>query len=127
MPGANPTSGVTTISGAMSRTGATGWPAPTAAGPIDSTVAVPGSKSLTNRALILAAQATRPSTISAPLRSRDTELMAAALSGLGVTVTQRADAWLITPHPLRGPATIDCGLAGTVMRFLPPLAVNAVG
>ncbi len=111
----------------MSTSAATGWPAPTATGPIDATVAVPGSKSVTNRALILAAQATGPSVISAPLRSRDTELMAAALSRLGITVDQGADAWLVTPGPLRGPATIDCGLAGTVMRFLPPLAVTATG
>lgn len=111
----------------MSTSAATGWRAPTATGPIDATVAVPGSKSVTNRALILAAQATGPSVISAPLRSRDTDLMAAALSRLGITVDQGADAWLVTPGPLRGPATIDCGLAGTVMRFLPPLAVTATG
>ena len=61
----------------------TAWPAPVAAAPVTATVAVPGSKSLTNRALILAAQATGPSLIVAPLRSRDTELMAAALRALG--------------------------------------------
>jgi len=105
----------------------TNWAAPLAFAPLNATVAVPGSKSLTNRALIVAAQATGPSTITAPLRSRDTELMAAALTGLGVGVQQQADAWEVTPAPLRGPATIDCGLAGTVMRFLPPLAANAVG
>ncbi len=109
----------------------TGWPAPTPTRSIDATVAVPGSKSVTNRALILAAQATGPSSIAAPLRSRDTDLMAAALSALGITVDQGApaeqDMWTVTPGPLRGPATIDCGLAGTVMRFLPPLAVNATG
>jgi 3-phosphoshikimate 1-carboxyvinyltransferase len=109
----------------------TGWPAPTANSPVHATVTVPGSKSVTNRALILAAQATGPSSIDAPLRSRDTELMAAALSALGVEVdkgrTRQSDRWTVTPGPLRGPATIDCGLAGTVMRFLPPLAVNATG
>src|SRR4051794_24686665 len=93
-----------------------GWAAPTALQPVNATVRVPGSKSVTNRALILAAQATEPSTIWAPLRSRDTDLMAAALSALGVTVDQQADTWMVTPGPLLGPATIDCGLAGTVMR-----------
>ncbi len=104
-----------------------GWPTPTASGPVDATVRVPGSKSVTNRALILAAQATGPSTISAPLHSRDTDLMVAALSRLGVGIDRRSDSWTVTPGPLRGPATVDCGLAGTVMRFLPPLAVTASG
>ncbi len=90
-------------------------------------MAVPGSKSVTNRALVLAAQATGPSTIGDPLRSRDTRLMAAGLVALGISVDQQASAWTVTPAPLRGPATIDCGLAGTVMRFLPPLAAGAVG
>lgn len=103
------------------------WPAPTARHPIDATVTVPGSKSLTNRALILAAQATGNSVISAPLRSRDTDLMAAGLSTLGVGIVRDESSWEVIPGPLTGPATIDCGLAGTVMRFLPPLAVNAAG
>ena len=105
------------------------WPAPVAAAPVTATVAVPGSKSLTNRALILAAQATGPSRIVAPLRSRDTELMAAALRGLGTVITDDniTDDWLVTPARLAGPATIDCGLAGTVMRFVPALAATATG
>ncbi|MEP6560626.1 MAG: 3-phosphoshikimate 1-carboxyvinyltransferase [Nakamurella sp.] len=108
-----------------------GWPAPVADHPVHATVAVPGSKSLTNRALILAAQASGRSAIIAPLRSRDTELMAAGLRNLGVVITDHADGgpgdWLVTPRPLTGPATIDCGLAGTVMRFLPALAATATG
>jgi 3-phosphoshikimate 1-carboxyvinyltransferase len=104
-----------------------GWPTPTAPGPVDATVRVPGSKSVTNRALILAAQATGPSTIFAPLCSRDTDLMVAALSRLGVGIDRRSDSWTVTPGRLRGPANVDCGLAGTVMRFLPPLAVTASG
>ncbi|WP_111767537.1 3-phosphoshikimate 1-carboxyvinyltransferase [Nakamurella deserti] len=104
-----------------------GWPAPVATGPVTGTVAVPGSKSLTNRALILAAQATGPSTLVAPLRSRDSALMAAGLRSLGVGVADGAGDWTVTPGPLRGPADIDCGLAGTVMRFLPPLAATADG
>jgi 3-phosphoshikimate 1-carboxyvinyltransferase len=104
------------------------WTAPTASGPVQATVTVPGSKSLTNRALILAAQATGPSTIARPLHSRDTDLMAAALRALGVTVDPLPSGdWRVTPAPLRGPAHIDCGLAGTVMRFVPPLATAATG
>jgi len=106
------------------------WPAPFANGPVTATVPVPGSKSLTNRALVLAAQATGPSRIVAPLRSRDTDLMAAALAALGTVVGVDGSAgrdWLITPGPLTGPAHVDCGLAGTVMRFLPPLAATGTG
>ncbi|MGM1062970.1 3-phosphoshikimate 1-carboxyvinyltransferase [Saccharothrix sp. Mg75] len=104
------------------------WSAPTADGPVRATVPVPGSKSITNRALVLAALADGPSTVHAPLRSRDTTLMAAALGSLGVGVADGADgSWLVTPGELRGPARVDCGLAGTVMRFLPPAAALAVG
>ena len=106
------------------------WTAPVAAGPIGATVTVPGSKSLTNRALLLAAQATVGSTIGGPLRSRDTDLMAGALRALGVGVDDAGDDrrdWRVTPAPLRGPARVDCGLAGTVMRFLPALAAIADG
>ncbi len=104
------------------------WAAPLATRPVRATVTVPGSKSLTNRALILAAQADAPSLIVGPLRSRDTDLMAAGLRALGVEIaaTPSGD-WIVTPRPLRGPARIDCGLAGTVMRFLPPLAATATG
>jgi 3-phosphoshikimate 1-carboxyvinyltransferase len=105
----------------------TSWAAPFAPGRLDATVAVPGSKSVTNRALVLAAQSTGPSRIGDPLRSRDTRLMADALTALGASVQQQPTAWTVTPAALRGPATIDCGLAGTVMRFLPPLAAGAVG
>ena len=113
--------------GHVSPTVSVNWPAPTATRSLDATVVVPGSKSITNRALILAAQATGPSIITAPLRSRDTDLMAAAVSALGVQVSKSAESWRVTPGPLKGPASIDCGLAGTVMRFLPPLAVTATG
>ncbi|MBB5955190.1 3-phosphoshikimate 1-carboxyvinyltransferase [Saccharothrix tamanrassetensis] len=104
------------------------WSAPTADGPVHATVPVPGSKSITNRALVLAALADGPSALHAPLRSRDTELMAAALVALGTGITAGPDgSWLVTPHAMRGPAAVDCGLAGTVMRFLPPAAALAVG
>ncbi len=95
------------------------WPAPRATAPVRATVALPGSKSLTNRYLVLAALASGPSRLRRPLRSRDTLLMAAALSELGVHVVDAGADWVITPARLRGPASIDTGLAGTVMRFLP--------
>ena len=118
--------------GAGSPTGAA-WPAPTAARPVDATVSVPGSKSLTNRYLVLAALAEEPSRLRSPLHSRDTALMAAALGALGVRFEQVPGTsafgpdWVVTPGPLRGPADVDCGLAGTVMRFVPPVAALATG
>ncbi|MEV6349858.1 3-phosphoshikimate 1-carboxyvinyltransferase [Actinoplanes sp. NPDC051851] len=104
------------------------WLAPSASGPVTTTVRLPGSKSMTARALVLAALADGPSVIEAPLRARDTALMAAGLRALGVGVdTSADDRWLVEPGPLRGPATVDVGLAGTIMRFLPPLAGLAEG
>ncbi|WP_326623833.1 3-phosphoshikimate 1-carboxyvinyltransferase [Streptomyces decoyicus] len=104
------------------------WPAPSTEGPVRATVSVPGSKSLTNRALLVAALADGPSTVRGPLRSRDSTLMAAALRSLGITIDEAPEGtWRITPGPLRGPAAVDCGLAGTVMRFLPALATLAEG
>ena len=90
-------------------------------------VPVPGSKSVTNRALLLAALADGPSSIGRALVARDTRLMAEALRRLGVEVTSDAGSVVVTPRPLRGPATVDCGLAGTVMRFVPPVAALASG
>ncbi len=102
------------------------WPAPTATAPLDARVEVPGSKSLTNRYLVLAALADSPGRLRSALLSRDTRLMAAALGQLGVQVTLDDDV-LVTPGPLRGGVRIDCGLAGTVMRFLPAVAALADG
>ena len=62
------------------------WPAPRATEPLDAVVRLPGSKSLTNRYLVLAALATGPSRLRAPLRSRDTLLMADALRSLGADI-----------------------------------------
>jgi 3-phosphoshikimate 1-carboxyvinyltransferase len=99
------------------------WAAPGADGPVCGTVVLPGSKSLTNRALVLAALADGPSRLSAPLRARDTELMAAGLRALGAAIADDGDDWVISPGPLaESPAKVDCGLAGTVARFLPPVA-----
>ncbi len=104
------------------------WPAPTALGPVRARVVLPGSKSLTNRYLVLAAIAGDVSRLRAPLRSRDTLLMAGALRSLGVSVEDVDDGdWLVTPAPLVGGGSVDCGLAGNVMRFVPPLAGLADG
>ncbi|WP_418005391.1 3-phosphoshikimate 1-carboxyvinyltransferase [Mycobacterium sp. PDNC021] len=106
------------------------WPAPSVTGPVQATVTVPGSKSQTNRALILAALATPQgtSTISGALRSRDTNLMIGALQALGVTIT--GDGTELTVGGAIAPAgdvRIDCGLAGTVLRFVPPVAAQGTG
>jgi 3-phosphoshikimate 1-carboxyvinyltransferase len=98
------------------------WPAPRALHPVDAVVTLPGSKSITNRALILAAVADGPSVVRRALRSRDTSLMAAALTSLGSTVDTSGDDWVVTPGSFDRDAVVDCGLAGTVMRFVPPIA-----
>jgi 3-phosphoshikimate 1-carboxyvinyltransferase len=104
------------------------WSAPfRASKPILGAINIPGSKSVTNRALVLSALAASPSTLRRGLRSRDTDLMIKALSSLGVEIEIEEDLWKITPAPLMGPAGIDVGNAGTVMRFLPPLASLAKG
>ncbi|CAB4678007.1 unannotated protein [freshwater metagenome] len=103
--------------------------------PVDISVVIPGSKSVTNRALILAAQADSQSILRRPLVSRDSELMVKGLQALGIGINEsdaRVDGdseyqLTITPGVMRGPATIDVGNAGTVMRFLPPLAALAEG
>jgi 3-phosphoshikimate 1-carboxyvinyltransferase len=103
------------------------WGAPVATAAVDADLRVPGSKSITNRALILAALADGPSVVRRPLRARDSILMAGALRALGTGVDDAGDDWSVTPGPLRGPASVDCGLAGNVMRFVPPVAVLAEG
>ena len=109
------------------------WPAPVAEGPVSAHVPIPGSKSATNRALVLAALASAPSTVRHALDARDTRLMAAALAAMGVGLEESGrDAignvdWRVTPQPMVGPAVIDAGLAGTVMRFIPPVAALARG
>jgi 3-phosphoshikimate 1-carboxyvinyltransferase len=103
------------------------WTTPHRAAPVDAVVALPGSKSLTARALVLAALADGPSRLVRPLRARDTDLMAAGLRALGVRVAEDGNDWLVTPGELRGPAEVDAGLAGTVLRFLPPVAALADG
>jgi 3-phosphoshikimate 1-carboxyvinyltransferase len=104
------------------------WMAPTAGEPVSATVRLPGSKSMTARALVLSAVSVGPSTLRAPLRARDTMLMAIGLRAMGSHVsTVDDDRWVVRPRPLHGPAQVDVGLAGTVMRFLPPVAGLADG
>jgi 3-phosphoshikimate 1-carboxyvinyltransferase len=115
------------------------WQAPAAAGAVHALVRLPGSKSMTNRALVLAALAAGPTTIRNPLTARDTTLMADALRALGTVIgTERGEQaaalraaapdWLVTPGPRSGgpagagSATVDVGNAGTVLRFVPPVA-----
>jgi len=139
------------------------YSAPTAAEPLDAVVTLPGSKSLTNRELVLSALAAGPSRLRAPLRARDTELMADALRTLGATIDELSrdgaaeplghdehdaegsagapEDWVIGPIGVDAAApeqsvaagsvavsrTVDVGLAGTVMRFVPPIAALAAG
>lgn len=123
------------------------WPAPYAAGAVEGTVTVPGSKSVTNRALVLSALAAEPGWLRRPLRSRDTLLMADALRAMGVGIEETVssssrasrgmgdtgeggaagEAWRVIPAGLHGPTSVDVGNAGTVMRFLPPVATLADG
>jgi len=112
------------------------WPAIyRGATPVDISVVIPGSKSVTNRALILASQAASPSTLRRPLISRDSELMVAGLKALGIGIEESTTVvdgneelqWIVTPAPMRGGVRVDVGNAGTVMRFLPPLAALATG
>jgi 3-phosphoshikimate 1-carboxyvinyltransferase len=103
------------------------WTTPHAAASVRGSVVVPGSKSVTNRALLLAALADGPSRLHRPLHSRDTELMAAALRAMGAHVDDTDGDWVVEPAAPRGPAKVDVGLAGTVMRFVPPVATLADG
>ena len=103
------------------------WAAPSTVNAVDATVTVPGSKSQTNRTLVLAAlaaaQGQGTSRISGALRSRDTDLMIGALQTLGIDIagadTELTVSGTLAPEPQ---ARIDCGLAGTVLRFVPSLA-----
>lgn len=112
------------------------WPAIfRGARPVDVSLVIPGSKSVTNRALILAAQADSPTTLRRPLVSRDSELMVQGLQNLGIGIVENnievngeiEFQLTLSPAPLSGPARVDVGNAGTVMRFLPPLAALANG
>lgn len=109
------------------------WRAPKAVAPLNATVTIPGSKSLSNRYLILAAMGSRPVTLIGLLRSRDTELMMGALESLGVEcrIDDREETTVTVVPPadgvFKGNSSVFCGLAGTVMRFVPALALYADG
>ncbi len=116
---------------------ASDWRVPHVTAPVSAVVTVPGSKSMTNRALLLAALADGPTLIAGPLRARDTSLMTGALRALGCVIDDASDPWRVT-RPLPGPGgpagpagprgagrrdiEIDLGNAGTVLRFVPPVA-----
>ncbi|HVV74883.1 MAG TPA: 3-phosphoshikimate 1-carboxyvinyltransferase [Mycobacteriales bacterium] len=108
----------------MSQNATASWPSPNASGPVNAEVRVPGSKSMTNRALILSALAHGRSTIERPLRSRDTTLMVGALRTLGIAIDDSDDAkWIVDGRSFtRTAASVDVGNAGTVLRFVPPVA-----
>jgi 3-phosphoshikimate 1-carboxyvinyltransferase len=133
-----------------------GWAAPRAQAPLSAVLHLPGSKSMTNRALVLAALGSEESRLRRPLQARDTALMRTALCRLGTEVTElpdgewsvrpgllaeaaapaspttelfeatpttpntlgRPSAALVVPRPVR----VEVGMAGTLLRFLPPLA-----
>ncbi len=125
---------ITSLSAADGPANGALWPAPAAAGALNATLTIPGSKSLTNRELVLAALAEGPSKLSAPLHSRDSERMIAGLTALGVAFTPingtgrfGPDLLVTPPDKLHAGGTVDCGQAGTVMRFLPPLAGLVAG
>ena len=103
------------------------WNAPTRTSPLAGLVRIPGSKSLTNRWLIMAALANGESRINHPLQARDTLLMAQALSALGSSVEIQDDAFIVNPGTVDMATEVDCGLAGTVMRFVPPIAALCSG
>jgi 3-phosphoshikimate 1-carboxyvinyltransferase len=105
----------------------TDWAVPAATAAVSASVRLPGSKSITNRALILAALADTPTTIVGPLQARDTDLMASAVVSLGASL-DRCDggtSWTVMPGWAGGPTQVDVGNAGTVLRFVPPAAALA--
>lgn len=103
------------------------WNAPLATAPVDAVVRLPGSKSVTNRALVLGALASGTTRVRAPLRARDTLLMAGALRSLGASVADDGADWLVTPGPAPSAARVELGNAGTVARFVPPVAALRAG
>jgi 3-phosphoshikimate 1-carboxyvinyltransferase len=99
-------------------------------GPIDATVTVPGSKSLTNRALVCAALADGVSTIEGGLVADDTEAMIEALRTLGAGIDETAGTLAVTGTGGRlvpGPKELDMRLSGTTSRFLLPVVALGSG
>jgi 3-phosphoshikimate 1-carboxyvinyltransferase len=100
------------------------WNAPAAQGPVRATLRLPGSKSITNRALILAALSDSPSVVRGVLQARDSSLAIEALRTLGAAIDARAGDVAVVPGALAAGSAVrvDVGNAGTVMRFLPAVA-----
>ncbi len=97
---------------------------------ISATVAIPASKSYTNRALLIAALAEGESRIENPLLSDDTKYMSRALTGFGIAIKQESDAFVVTGRGGRMQAPdeeIFVGNAGTTMRFLTTFSALAQG
>lgn len=125
------------------------WAAPKLKYALDREVVIPGSKSATARALVVAALSDGPSSITGGLDARDTLLMRNGLRALGVRIhtsflaDPQRDAsfgagdddppltsavWRVHPPvEFTSRGDIDCGLAGTVLRFLTPIAAMAHG
>lgn len=106
------------------------WVAPSAGGPINANIILPGSKSQTSRALVVGTIAENPTVITNPLAARDTYLMSLAMAQFGAELEFSATGNVLTVKPpaeLQGAGKIDCGLAGTVMRFGCALAAFANG
>lgn len=106
------------------------WLAPQTEGPLYSTVVLPGSKSQTSRAFVIGSIAQKPLEVTGALASRDTYLAACAMEQFGARFTFDDEGTTLTIHPpetLRGGGTINCGLAGTVMRFGSALAAFTDG
>jgi 3-phosphoshikimate 1-carboxyvinyltransferase len=102
----------------------TTWRAPTAHGPVRAAVRLPGSKSISNRALMLAALSDSPSTLRGVLKARDTSLAVAALRVLGCSLEEDGTDLAVSSGSIApgSPVSVDVGNAGTVMRFLPAVA-----
>jgi 3-phosphoshikimate 1-carboxyvinyltransferase len=99
------------------------WQIPSAQGPVRTRLRLPGSKSITNRALVLAALSDSPSVIRGPLRARDTTLAVAALRAMGCAIDEFPEHLVVLPGPPDvAEVAVDVGNAGTVMRFLPAVA-----
>ncbi len=101
-------------------------------GPLDATVVVPGSKSITNRALVVAALAEGTSVLAGALYADDTEAMTSALGALGIAVTTEAETGTLRVEGVSGkvpagPAALDARLSGTTARFLLPLLALGSG
>jgi 3-phosphoshikimate 1-carboxyvinyltransferase len=100
------------------------WTAPAAHGPVSARLRLPGSKSITNRALVLAALSAAPSAVRGPLKARDTTLATGALRVLGCEILDSGTDLTVSPGslPADSSVSVDVGNAGTVMRFLPAVA-----